>query len=408
MATIPIPIFSQKETFYVPQFEVYVGDKKLNPSVMSDVLQVTYKDSVNALDSFTIEINNWDADKRTFKFAPPQKGYEGTFDAGRDVEIRMGYYKNMRQMMRGVITTLEPNFPESSPSTLSISGLGTLHKYRKEEHTDSWLDGKKTDTDIAKDLCSRPVMDGKAGLGLAIDVNPSPNEKPNQVVYMKNKFDIDFLMELAKNNGYQIYLEDENDPPTLFFGQSEDVASKPVYQLEWGKSLISFRPTFATSDQFGKVVVRSWDRKANDHINEPYTLANLWDDEKKTQAEIGVLTHLAAAFKDRTKIVAGEPVHTTTEARIRARGILADINHRMITASGATVGLPDLRTGCNVEIIGFAVHDDGKGKPKGMSNCFDGEYFVESSTHTIGGGGYRTEFTARRTGDVTGREDAPQ
>ncbi len=127
--------------------------------------------------------------------------------------------------------------------------------------------------------------DGQPGLGLAIDVNPSPNEKPNQVVYMKTKYDIDFLMELAKSNGYQIYLEDENDTPTLFFGQSEDLG-KPVYQLEWGKSLISFRPTLSTSDQVGQVDVRGWDRKANRQIEESYTLQDLWKEQAKSQTEI--------------------------------------------------------------------------------------------------------------------------
>jgi len=33
MATQPIPIYSQKETFYVPRFEVYVGGKELQAEV---------------------------------------------------------------------------------------------------------------------------------------------------------------------------------------------------------------------------------------------------------------------------------------------------------------------------------------------------------------------------------------
>ena len=405
MATTAIPIYSQQETFYVPQFEVYVRDEELNASIVNDILQVTYKDSINDLDSFTIEINNWDAEKRKFKFAPPEKGYEGVFDPGQKIEIWMGYYSNMRRMIQGVITTLDPSFPESSPSTLSVSGLSELHKFCTEEHTDSWTDGNKTDTDIAKDLCGRPVKKGRPGLGLAIDTNPSPNENPNPIVYMKNQFDIVFLLELARRNGYEIYLEDETDTPTLFFGQSDNPADKPVYQLEWGKSLINFHPTFATADQFGEVVMRGWDRKANRAIDLHYTLADLWKDEKKSQAEIQLLTQLSQAFNDRTKVVTRDPIHTAAQARIRARAILGDINHRMITASGATIGLPDLRTGCSIEIIGFSVQKDSSGTPRGMSNSFDGEYFVESSTHTIGGNGYRTEFTARRTGDVTNRQD---
>src|SRR6266567_8583886 len=113
MSQSPIPIYSQAETFYVPRFEVYIRGKKAPDNVVQDILQVTYKDSINEIDSFTIEINNWDAEKRTFKFAPPQKGFESIFDPGKKIEIKMGYHNNMRRMMHGVITALEPNFPES-------------------------------------------------------------------------------------------------------------------------------------------------------------------------------------------------------------------------------------------------------------------------------------------------------
>ena len=65
-----------------------------------------------------------------------------------------------------------------------------------------------------------------------------------------------------------------------------------------------------------------------------------------------------------------------------------------------SVGLPDLRSGCSVEILGFGVQTDASGDSKGASSDFNGEYFVTDSTHTIGGGGYRTEFTARREGSV--------
>lgn len=408
--TTAIPIYSQTETFYVPQFEVYIQGKELNARILSDVLQVTYRDSINDIDSFTIEINNWDADKRKFKFAPPEKDYVGVFDPGQKIEIWMGYYNNMRRMMRGVITTLEPDFPESSPSTLFVSGLNELHKFRTEEHTASWInagrkDAGKKDTDIAKDLCKRPLKKGQPGLGLEIDPHPSGHENPNQLVYMKNQFDIVFLLELARRNGYEIYLKDNTDTPTLFFGQSDNTADQPVYQLEWGKSLLNFHGTLASTDQFGEVVVRGWDRKANRAIEVHYTLADLWKDEKKSDSEIAVLTQLAKAFNDRTKVVTDEPIHTVAEARTRAQAILGDMYHQEITGSGATIGLPDLRTGCSVEIIGFSVQKDSSGTPRGMSNSFDGEYFIESSTHTIGGSGYRTEFTGRRTGDVTNRQD---
>ena len=169
MATQPIPIYSQNETFYVPRFEVYVGGKNCRPDIINDILQVTYKDSINEIDSFTIEVNNWDADQRKFKFAPPRKEYEGVFDPGKKIEIRMGYYKNMRRMMRGVITDLEPNFPESGASTLNVHGLNELHKYR-DGTAHRLLDRRtKNRHGHRQGLVQASVEEGPDGPGLDID-----------------------------------------------------------------------------------------------------------------------------------------------------------------------------------------------------------------------------------------------
>lgn len=394
MATTPIPIYSQSETFYVPRFEIYVQGEKLKANVVDDILQVTYKDKINTIDTFTIEINNWDADKRTFKFAPPQKGYEGIFDPGQKIDIRMGYYKNVRKMMHGVITELQPNFPESGASTLSVSGLNELHRFRTEKHTYSWTDGTKTDTDIAEELCGRPVQKGLPGLSLAIDTNPSQDEQPFELVYMKSQYDIDFLEQLAHRHGYEIYLEDETDTPTLFFGLPDN-SGTPTYQLEWGKSLISFRPNLNTSKQVNKVVVRAWDRKANKAIEEEYTLQQLWKDENKSQAEIARLSAIAKTYQNRTEVVTNEPMRTRAQAKSRAKAVLIEKNNELLVATATTIGLPDLRSGCSVQILGLGVQHSSTGSSRGASCDFNGEYFVEESTHTISGSGYRTEFSAR-------------
>jgi phage protein D len=401
----PIPIFSQNETFYVPQIQVYVSGQLLQDNIIDDVLQITYKDSVNEIDSFDMEINNWDADYRTFKFAPPLKtptvDYTGIFDPGAKIEIWMGYADNMRRMMRGLITSLAPTFSGSSAPTLSISGLNELHQYRTEQHTYSWLDGTKTDTDIAKELCSWPVKKGQPGLGLPIATNPMPNEMPDPIVYMNNQYDIVFLLERARRRGYEMYLEDEGATSTLYFGLSQNAANAPVYQLEWGKSLVSFKPTLATAKQISTVTVRGWDQKSNSAIEESYTLQQLWKDENKSAAEIARLTQIAQAYGNRTEVVTDKPAHTKKEAQDRARAILEDQSKKLIEATATTVGLPDLRSGCTVEIIGFGVTTDASGNLYGASSDFDGEYFVTQSTHTIGGGGYQTEFSARREGPVT-------
>ncbi|HEX6322440.1 MAG TPA: hypothetical protein VFZ36_01840, partial [Vicinamibacterales bacterium] len=56
---------------------------------------------------------------------------------------------------------------------------------------------------------------------------------------------------------------------------------------------------------------------------------------------------------------------------------------QLVEASGTTVGLPNLRAGQRVRIVGLGAR-------------FSGTYFVIKTTHTINNSGYVTKFTARR------------
>jgi phage protein D len=405
VAQTPIPIYSQLETFYVPGFEVYVSGKKLNAAIIDDILQVTYTDSINKVDAFQIEVNNWDAESRKFKFCPPLKtssiDYTGAFDPGSKVEIHMGYQGTLRRMLRGIITSLTPNFPESGASTLSVTGLSELHQLKTEQHTFSWEGGSKTDTEIAKYLCGLPVKKGQPGLGIKLDTNPSADEKADASVFMNNEYDIVFLLERARRKGYELYLEDEGQTPTLFFGLSQNPASVPTYRLEWGKSLLSFKPTLTTANQVGQVNVRGWDRKTNKPIDVTYTLDDLWKEQKLSKKEIAHKKQIAKAYESRTQVITDKPVHTVKEAREIAKAALLNKDARLIEATASTVGLPDLHSGCSVEILGFGVVSNEQEQTMGANSDFDGEYFVTASTHTIGSGGYRTEISARRQGPVS-------
>ena len=76
--------------------------------MVRDILQVTYKDNIQEIDSFDITINNWDADKRAFKYSDSD-----LFDPGKELELWMGYYgkDRLRLMVKGQITALRPAFP---------------------------------------------------------------------------------------------------------------------------------------------------------------------------------------------------------------------------------------------------------------------------------------------------------
>lgn len=374
-----IPIYYEGEDFYVPYFEVKIGGHSLKDDVVRDVMQVTYKDSIEEIDSFELVVNNWDADRHHFKYEPfSQKNFEGVFEPGQRLELWMGYLRNIRLMLKGEITTVEPNYPESGGSTLSVRGLNTLHSFRKKQHTFAWYD--KKDSQIAVEIGKNPVSEDKPGMNVEvrIDDNAAFMEKPDPFVFMNNQFDILFLFQRARRRGYSVYLDFDKatNKEFIYFGPSH-LIREVAYELEWGKSLIQFRPTLTTAKQIQKVTVRGWDRRTGKPIE---ATAQLGEKDLEVGRE-----HLALAdvVQGRHEVITDQPVHTADEAKSLAKKTLKEQLQELIKASGSTVGLPDLRAGSKVEI-------------KKLGKRFDGEYFVVDSTHTINDGGYRTTFNARK------------
>ena len=353
MATTSVDIYRTGETYYVPVFEVKIAGRGLPDNIMRDVIRVTYRDSVQEIDSFDLTINNWDAQERKLKFEPPSKAaYQGIFDPKQKLELHMGYLGKTRLMLTGEITTLEPDFPTSGGPTLSVRGLNVLHSFRTEQHTYAWE--QKRDSDIAHWLGAQPRRANRPGLGIEVRANPVPGEQEEPYVLMDNQYDIIFLLERARRHGYELVLREEQQHGRtvqyLYFGPSNDASEAPVYHLEWGKSIVSFKPTLTTAQQVSKVVVRGWDRHANRVIEETATWQDIY---RSSGPERDRMQLLAQTFGDRQEVVTDRPVYTRAQARRMARDILRHQLQDMVKASGSTVGLPDLRSGCKVEISGL-------------------------------------------------------
>jgi phage protein D len=91
------------------------------------------------------------------------------------------------------------------------------------------------------------------------------------------------------------------------------------------------------------------------------------------------------SFKGRREVIGTRPVNSVQEGQTLARETNERITRNTLTGSGSTVGLPKLRAGVTVEI-------------SGVGKNFSGRYFVTSTTHTLGDGGYTTQFDCRRIG----------
>jgi phage protein D len=373
---------SVAQTFFVPQYKVKIAGRELPDAIVRDVVQVTYKDNVREIDSFDLTINNNDDLRGVPKYEPPSRSeFAGIFDPGQEVEVWLGYFNDLTLMLTGQITTLEPNFSASGGFTLSVRGLNRLHQFRTEQHTKAWTD--KSDSEIAEELGRSPVRRGRPGLGIRVETNPV-DESVEPYVLMYNLYDIVFLMERARRRGYELVLR-EADAATgqerhLYFGPSQEAANAPTYLLEWGKSLLSFQPTLTTANQVAEVQVLGWDRRNNRAIDKTAKWQDLYPANSPERARVNLL---AQAFGGRREVITDQPVHTPDQAERLAKNTLRDLLKGMVEANGETVGLPGLRAGRKLQI-------------GNLGERYDGLYYILESTHTLGEGGYKTQFKARR------------
>lgn len=367
------PIYLGQD-FYVPSFQVKLQDRPLGQDVINDVTQVTYQDTIDTVASFELTVNNWDAKTRAFKYSDTE-----LFNPGKKVELWMGYYGSdrLRLMLVGKITSLRPTFPSSGQPTLAVSGQNLLHSLRGTQLTRTYED--QTASQIARQVGTRMRMNVRT------DPAAEAREERYKHIMQHNEFDIVFLMRLAERHGYDIFVEERGQngqagESSLYFGPP--VSRSIVYNLDYGSSLIEFQPNLSTSNQVRTVKAQGWDNENKRRLRATSQIRSLTTQPLNPGQDQRAIEQ---AFADREDVIAQRPVNSQQEAQTQSTESHTRIVRRMLTGSGSTVGLPDLRAGGFVRI-------------SGVGERFSGTYFITATTHTISDSGYTTQFDGRREG----------
>lgn len=376
--------------FYAPSFELRIDGVGLPQGVLRDVMEVTYHDDIGEIDGFELTVNNWDATARCCKYIGSETAAQlggssaatalyTLFDpGGKSCELTLGYVGNLQSMLRATFQSIDPNFPESGPPVLTVRGLNILQQLRTKKYSYAWTG--QTPSNIA--LAFNNFRDkGQPRLRSAVtqqtwtlitNQQAASNETPIDYLAQTDQYDVAFLLQLAHSQGY--VLEAYEDTQQLYFGPSQQSVATN-YQLEWGKGLMSFKPSLSTANQWQSVTVRGWDRQSQKVISATVDL---------TDPQVAKINgNLHALIQDRQQQTVDLPVFTVAEAKQRARALLLDRSKEIVTAHGKTVGLPALRAGTLVNI-------------QGVGARLSGTYFVTKTTHTLGESGYVTEFDCRR------------
>jgi uncharacterized protein len=375
--------------FWVPAFEVRLGGSPVSPEVIRDVLSVSYSDTLDKLDSCQITLTNWDEEAKDFKYVGRTAGRPPIdFKPGLELELWMGYQDRggLTLMMTGEVIAVTVDFPAGGQPSVQLRALNKLYKLYFKQETQVYED--QTDSQIAEavlakmeqDLSSRPSATSPVRLRLETSDANASIEQPHEYVVTNAEYPIVFLMERARHNGYDIYVEEDDEAGvTKLHFHPPDRGIPPAYELVWGGSLINFKPTIKTKEQVSKVTVRGWDQVAKQAIEGSAT----WDDlTNRGLMDLAEMTAADSALAGSEVVITDEPVFNEQEAKQKAIDHLTSVANDLVSGAGSTVGLPSLRAGRPVHI-------------RKLGPPFNGRYLVTSSTHAIADGGYTTQFEAR-------------
>lgn len=365
------PIFRGRN-FYVPRFELFIGDSPARADLLHDVMQVSYTDSIESIDTFSLTINNWDADRLTFKHHDSHR-----LDPNQRVRLHMGYLddaQGLRLMMQGVITEMAPTFPASGQPTLTVSGRNVLHTFCKRPVSRSYDQRIATASGVATKLCQ------ELNVAFRNDTSHRANEVKHDHLIQDNRYDILFLLSMAHSEGYDVVVEEPKGQgrTTLRFDRPSD-GVRAAYELRYGATLNEFHPVLSTAKQVSSVAVSGWDTAKGEPIHVEVG-------QQALGASAGLKSKLLRGAEnpvgDRSESITNRPIRDQQAARALATATLSAINQELVTGTGTVVGLPELRAGAQVYLWG-------------LGQRFSGRYFVTGTTHTLGMSGYTTQFHCR-------------
>ncbi|MFN0085517.1 MAG: phage late control D family protein [Blastocatellia bacterium] len=332
--------------------------RELPLDVMVDVLDVTVSDYVTGGSWFCVTMNNWHSDRQEFKHIDGPRFKEGT-----KLEVTLGYDGRIVSLIKGEVTTLEPEFSENEAPTLKVQGYDSLHRLRRGLKTKSYV--RLKDSDIARQIAS--------GLGLSAQVDDTG--VTHEYLLQDNQTDIDFLMGRARRIRYELAIENN----VLHFRKATNDRDK-VVSLEYGFTLRSFYPRLNTSSQVSEVLVQGWDAKIKKAIT---GRARSGDEVSKMGGRQLGASITESAFFATKNIITGVPVSSEGEANQIARGKFNDMAVEFITGEGTAIGNGDIKAGKVIELLK-------------LGRRFSGLYYITSATHVIDSAGYSTKFTVER------------
>lgn len=380
--------FKSGRAFMTPAFRITLAGQEPPREVLADILEVSFSDDLNAVDSFEFVLNDWDPVALQPKYSSPWNA-DGTpiklssggpdapnYEPGAKVSLYLGYNEDgdLPLIMEGEVVSISPSFPASGAPTCRVRAVNSFLRSLQKVRVEANYSG--TPKNIVDAMCRDN--------GVTVRWAPIEAEGKDEEKVEVEGILFEEIESRASAYGLSIMTEQSESGPVLVLARPADDTSDPVAAFEWGRTLISFTPALSAATQVSEVIVRGGDPTKADAEAE-IEVSRTWADIGLSPSAIGPTgrADLGTAVSGIAEVIKPDDVATQEDAERAALARLRELAADLITGSGSALGLPSLRAGKTVTMVGIGAR-------------FDGTYRLTQTTHTLGGAGYTTSFQARK------------
>lgn len=374
---------------YAPEFSMEIAGERIPPALRGSVSRISYTDGMQGADRVEVTIANeglrW--------LDHPLIQVDNQFT------LLLGYAPDpLERVFVGEITGVNATFPGGGMPTLTVVAHDFLQRLTTGTKDRGFLldlptighfplpDPLVTSLVAATNLLvplNDPVGAALSFFTLLVAYAVNPDETKKGVRIQRSQSDFDFLSGIAKENGWEMYIDHTLEPRGFvlrFQFLIQDYA--PSVSLTWGASLAEFTPRLSTVGQVLGVQTKVWIPS----IKTEFTVILGWDYDRAAfdlQIFPGFLgiEDLLGTAKARSLLKIGA-VGAATMPKTLLSELLPRLNNRL-TGSGSAVGNLAIKAGRVIDL-------------HGLGDQFSGLYRITSATHTIDGGGFKTSFDARK------------
>ncbi len=366
------------------EFSIKINGISLPGIIYGDILEITVDTDVFMPSMFTITLK----DSPVVFSAPLLKHTDDIllFRIGASVEViakvkRPGMpIAISHTLMKGEITSIEPQFREDGQIQLLIRGYDKSHRLTLGKKTRAWGTGSLptvTDMEIVAKIAGEHGLIPMVNLTGLVGVIYT-------YVMQYNQSDWDFLWSRARMLGYQVYVDDSK----LVFSPASMPRQLLPVNLTWASNLRSFKPRFVTAGAVTSVIARGWNPDMKVGISGPsLPLAANLDPTSSPTVSKGITGSIAirSGFSSNAKDYVLDPmVSNPGIGTIMANARFLQHESQYVAASGEADAVPSLQAGSLALITNVGIR-------------FAGSYFVTQARHVYRHGDYKVSF------EVSGR-----